>query len=381
MLGGPLPPLTPPDYEGNQTFQLGGPSQSQSQSQVQSQVQQQLQPQLQPQPQSTLVPHVTANPDQRLTARSLVARTLPSTHLSQQGSSATASSKQALAGPSSGGGPTGKSYVVPPRPKPGRKPATDEPASKRKAQNRESQRAFRLRKMATVAALKEEVTELKDAVREQQEQTNYWHNRCMELEQREKERGLASHSQQQSSPMITMPFPNSSVHEARQEDSPSFAYNTPKTEIPDGCGKCKPNGECPCISDIANQVTLDDDYEPAVALPARSTTKKTQTTAQTTAQTTTQTPQAFSEVEMDFTSRSAAQQPYPDPRASINFMLDNEHESCGFCTDISNCACRDLAASAAAGESAPDPMQGTSSYSAMELDAAGIITTLGNSRK
>ncbi|ORY04384.1 hypothetical protein BCR34DRAFT_57179 [Clohesyomyces aquaticus] len=47
-----------------------------------------------------------------------------------------------------GGGPTSRSHVVPPRPKPGRKPATDEPASKRKAQNRESQRAFRARKAA-----------------------------------------------------------------------------------------------------------------------------------------------------------------------------------------------------------------------------------------
>lgn len=45
-----------------------------------------------------------------------------------------------------GVGPLTGQYAIPPRPKPGRKPATDEPANKRKAQNRQSQRNFRLRK-------------------------------------------------------------------------------------------------------------------------------------------------------------------------------------------------------------------------------------------
>jgi hypothetical protein len=60
-----------------------------------------------------------------------------------------ASSPSSSFGPSTpGAGPTSQRYEIPPRPKPGRKPATDEPASKRKAQNRESQRAFRARKVA-----------------------------------------------------------------------------------------------------------------------------------------------------------------------------------------------------------------------------------------
>ena len=60
-----------------------------------------------------------------------------------------ASPPSSVVGPSTpGAGPTSQRYEIPPRPKPGRKPATDEPASKRKAQNRESQRAFRARKVA-----------------------------------------------------------------------------------------------------------------------------------------------------------------------------------------------------------------------------------------
>ena len=37
---------------------------------------------------------------------------------------------------------TSKDWVLPPRPKPGRKPSVDTPASKRKAQNRAAQKSF-----------------------------------------------------------------------------------------------------------------------------------------------------------------------------------------------------------------------------------------------
>lgn len=57
---------------------------------------------------------------------------------------------------------TSKEWVVPPRPKPGRKPATDTPPSKRKAQNRAAQRAFRERRAARVAELEEQIEELRE---------------------------------------------------------------------------------------------------------------------------------------------------------------------------------------------------------------------------
>lgn len=50
---------------------------------------------------------------------------------------------------------TSKVWVLPPRPKPGRKPSTDTPPTKRKAQNREAQRAFRERRAARVFELEE----------------------------------------------------------------------------------------------------------------------------------------------------------------------------------------------------------------------------------
>ncbi|PKS10693.1 hypothetical protein jhhlp_002449 [Lomentospora prolificans] len=57
---------------------------------------------------------------------------------------------------------TTKEWVVPPRPKPGRKPATDTPPTKRKAQNRAAQRAFRERRAARVGELEEQLEEQRE---------------------------------------------------------------------------------------------------------------------------------------------------------------------------------------------------------------------------
>lgn len=57
---------------------------------------------------------------------------------------------------------TSKQWVVPPRPKPGRKPATDTPPTKRKAQNRAAQRAFRERRAARVGELEEHIQEQRE---------------------------------------------------------------------------------------------------------------------------------------------------------------------------------------------------------------------------
>ncbi|KAK9362825.1 hypothetical protein V1504DRAFT_447593 [Lipomyces starkeyi] len=53
-----------------------------------------------------------------------------------------------------------KEWVLPPRPKPGRKPSTETPPTKRKAQNRAAQRSFRERRAARVVELEERLQEL-----------------------------------------------------------------------------------------------------------------------------------------------------------------------------------------------------------------------------
>ncbi|ODQ63268.1 hypothetical protein NADFUDRAFT_53541 [Nadsonia fulvescens var. elongata DSM 6958] len=65
-------------------------------------------------------------------------------------------------GPSSQIGPS-KTWVLPPRPKPGRKPSVEAPPSKRKAQNRDAQRAFRERRAARVSELEEKIIQIENA--------------------------------------------------------------------------------------------------------------------------------------------------------------------------------------------------------------------------
>nr|7AW7_D Chain D, BZIP domain-containing protein [Aspergillus nidulans FGSC A4]7AW7_E Chain E, BZIP domain-containing protein [Aspergillus nidulans FGSC A4]7AW9_D Chain D, BZIP domain-containing protein [Aspergillus nidulans FGSC A4]7AW9_E Chain E, BZIP domain-containing protein [Aspergillus nidulans FGSC A4] len=60
------------------------------------------------------------------------------------------------------GSVTSKEWIIPPRPKPGRKPATDTPPTKRKAQNRAAQRAFRERRAARVSELEDQIKKIED---------------------------------------------------------------------------------------------------------------------------------------------------------------------------------------------------------------------------
>ncbi|KAI1420056.1 hypothetical protein F5Y12DRAFT_788565 [Xylaria sp. FL1777] len=68
---------------------------------------------------------------------------------------------------------TSKEWVIPPRPKPGRKPATDTPPTKRKAQNRAAQRAFRERRAARVGELEEELEEQREEHERTQQQLHH----------------------------------------------------------------------------------------------------------------------------------------------------------------------------------------------------------------
>ncbi|XWX00251.1 hypothetical protein V2A60_008271 [Cordyceps javanica] len=88
---------------------------------------------------------------------------------------------------------TSKEWVIPPRPKPGRKPATDTPPTKRKAQNRAAQRAFRERRAARVGELEEQLdqfkldhdkkeSELKEKIHSLELDVQSFRSRCMLLE-------------------------------------------------------------------------------------------------------------------------------------------------------------------------------------------------------
>ena len=188
---------------------------------------------------------------------------------------------------------------MPPRPKPGRKPATDEPASKRKAQNRESQRAFRARKAAKLNEMQAqvesaeqrytrelgeksiEISQLQAALAKTAEsemrymqERDYWKDQTTSLQQQieqlnrqARERDANSWSEKQTR------LPRDRIATTRQ-DSPARdtislltpligtpqSYQTSKVDL--GCGDCKDNGECPCIDELA-KLPSPKSYVPA----------------------------------------------------------------------------------------------------------------------
>jgi hypothetical protein len=265
--------------------------------------------------------------------------------------------------------------VVPPRPKPGRKPATDEPASKRKAQNRESQRAFRARKAAKLNEMQAQVetTESKhrDAMNKKIAELHEKELRIKELEgllaqSREAEKRTAQerdfwkersaheqvhlqmperHLRDQHFPMLT-PFNDkpdvlySTQLSPSRQDSPtrgsvaSFTgYNTP-TAMDIGCGKCTLGGECACIAELAKIPSVNTYMAPVPLTrtpkrPSLSPLKAPEIRAV----------EIFADREIDFTAQFAKRKVQ---RPSIAFMTDGSDGSrCGFCTDDSNCLCND----------------------------------------
>lgn len=205
--------------------------------------------------------------------------------------------------------------MVPPRPKPGRKPATDEPASKRKAQNRESQRAFRARKAAKLTEMQTQVeiaeqrhriemsekmmemdakdmrisqlevlmVQLGDSDQRNAKESEFWKNKAIELEEHVKrlEEQLKS-SSELTPPVTSVPLPPRRAHHS-----------------------------APPVKDIPTQNTLND------------------------------TAISFEDREIDFTAQFATKRRPEQPSIAFLTQPNDDHPSCGFCTDMTFCLCRD----------------------------------------
>ncbi|KAJ4293309.1 hypothetical protein N0V90_008591 [Kalmusia sp. IMI 367209] len=269
-----------------------------------------------------------------------------------------------------GGGPTSNRYVVPPRPKPGRKPATDEPASKRKAQNRESQRAFRARKAAKLTEMATQVEEaqqkhrdeinamfaeihrlqnsLKDrdaqfdelnkAMERVNKERDYWKDRCTQAEAHSQ--SLEQRLRDQNYPLNAYSDQHATLFPRR--DSPTRAsmasfsgYSSPKA-VDISCGNCKLNGDCACISEMAQGSLPNHFAGPIPPINPPRTTSSPIKDVQF------QTVDAYADREIDFTAQFASKRSKVDQRPSVSLMAhNNDDANCGFCTDPSNCLCRD----------------------------------------
>ncbi|KAI0471476.1 hypothetical protein GGR56DRAFT_73242 [Xylariaceae sp. FL0804] len=212
---------------------------------------------------------------------------------------------------------TSKEWVIPPRPKPGRKPATDTPPTKRKAQNRAAQRAFRERRAARVGELEEQLEEkreehdraqqdLQNQVQGLEAEVQSLRSRCVSLEDMlEKERAerlriaselesvrrpwrgeghvpsLSSRSEdftmghQRAPSMASQPplprgslVSNTTDHRSSttgfsiaQIVSPPHTSSTSdhsqlSTTDPAGCGNCDSNGPCACVDEVLSSTAV-----------------------------------------------------------------------------------------------------------------------------
>jgi hypothetical protein len=201
---------------------------------------------------------------------------------------------------------TSKEWVIPPRPKPGRKPATDTPPTKRKAQNRAAQRAFRERRAARVGELEEQLdqqrevqekheSELKDKIHELELDVQSFRSRCMLLEnmlererqdrirveteaetlKRRLDEGVFNSNFQSRSMSSQHPFeglhsptsqaPRHSLPDARPDRQSGHSFSISQiisppetldmstsndTETAITCGNCSPNGPCACAEEV-----------------------------------------------------------------------------------------------------------------------------------
>jgi hypothetical protein len=295
-------------------------------------------------------------------------------------------------------GPT-KTWVVPPRPKPGRKPATDTPPTKRKAQNRAAQRAFRERRAARVGELEEQLKEteeerqkrestmhsqialqsakisrLEEDVQRFSEEANTWRNRYFELRQkleneaRDKDAALMELSYLRNGSKATgtkaVPLPprrqehpqNSETFAVTQNEVQTSSANeslgcggctatsrcacleTAMSIATSGCGKCTVGSHCECLDETLKAAEMEITMEHELKRPL--SIGPAQDDIKRRRFLIEQTPQN----EIDFTARFSQNRPrLPTHRSSQGHLMPPSTsvpaESCGFCAEGTYCAC------------------------------------------
>ncbi|CAL5871354.1 uncharacterized protein PFLUO_LOCUS5604 [Penicillium psychrofluorescens] len=276
------------------------------------------------------------------------------------------------------GSVTSKEWVIPPRPKPGRKPATDTPPTKRKAQNRAAQRAFRERRAARVCELEEQIKEIEDdhdnrvaglneqignlsrEVEQCREEMNWWRDRSHALEKEVSiERSAKETLVKEFRSSITVPnagkssaIPDSvplpprsrpSTRSSRMEDvqptSPDHNRKGGQENVPLGCSNCS-STHCQCIED-------------AFAMPIdshESSHSKHRPHGVGNANAAPDIKPDPEEMEIDFTSRFAAAPAQTNSGSNNSHSNNNNNTSsppvdpCGFCQDGTPCICAEMAA-------------------------------------
>ncbi|KKZ68879.1 hypothetical protein EMCG_00050 [[Emmonsia] crescens] len=234
---------------------------------------------------------------------------------------------------------TTKEWVIPPRPKPGRKPATDTPPTKRKAQNRAAQRAFRERRAARVGELEEQIKQMEEendrqeaALKEhienisgQLEQCNieisWWKKRCQTLED-----GLAAEKQ------------------AKEELAQRVQLAAQASDIVGmvaACENCS-STRCKCVEDAFGL------SNPPAAQHEETTPKRAHSPHQMDAskrhRPDSRIKAETEELETDFTSLFSTNRDRNIRVTETSVSPSRAFDPCGFCQDGTPCMCAEMAA-------------------------------------
>lgn len=270
--------------------------------------------------------------------------------------------------PGTPGSVTSKEWVIPPRPKPGRKPATDTPPTKRKAQNRAAQRAFRERRAARVneledqmkaiddehdaeiAAFKREIGSLSHEVEQCRNETNWWRDRCRALEkevsaERNAKEALvqelrSARPKKDSSIPDQVPLPPRrsarNAPSAAQVDTRRETNGNEGGDAPMGCSNCS-SAHCQCVEDAFVMPGIEEQEKSHSRRPGFQDSGSRQKEHAG--------PEIKpepEEMEVDFTSRFAGIQPQAE--ASNTVSSSPAVDPCGFCQDGTPCICAEMAA-------------------------------------
>ncbi|CAG7926564.1 unnamed protein product [Penicillium olsonii] len=270
-------------------------------------------------------------------------------------------------GPGTPGSITSKEWVIPPRPKPGRKPATDTPPTKRKAQNRAAQRAFRERRAARVSELEEQMKEIEDGhdiqvaslqqqignlsgeVDQCREEMSWWRDRCHALEKevsiersakealvKEFRSSLSGPTANKVTPIPdSVPLPPRKTRSSRMEGvQPTVDQNKNdgQSNVPLGCNNCS-NSHCQCIEDAFGMPIDTHESSRASRHPPHGVGSPERDTRDPAIKPDPE------EMEIDFTAQFSGV-----PVESHEDVSSPPVDPCGFCQDGTPCICAEMAA-------------------------------------
>ena len=270
---------------------------------------------------------------------------------------------------------TNKEWIVPPRPKPGRKPAADAPPTKRKAQNRAAQRAFRERRAARVGELEEQMQQMEEdderarlnlRSRIQQLEADLdrcnqlvisWSCRYHSLEQElirerrlrsEAEEPVRSSTSDQFGRNDTVPLRPKNAQDDRfcgledsQTSTKAAIVGPEDTSI--GCGNCSIGSRCECIeqvldiSSLASEVPASTSKRPHSPISRAGSKKSRQSSAVDV--------KPEEQQEIDFTEQYSIKRPQVSPHEpNVSPPSAATLDTCGFCQDGTTCVCSEMAA-------------------------------------